>query len=255
MSLKDKFENLAAGYFSSLEALLIHSLTPSFRMSHNNQDDRRWYKIATVLIGAIYPEGFQNVAAGCNPMDLHQGSQAAVDHIIEFLAAHTKTITTTAEITHVATIFANGDKHIGNLIAQAMEKVGKVGVITVKKGRTIEDAIEITQGMRFDRGFISPYFVTDLKSQKAEFEKPFVFLSEKKISLLQDILPSLEAAAPARRPLVIVAEDVDEEALPEHPLPCYGGTFAIGSSLERIFRIFIVHNVSLFCSLLFQLLI
>ena len=142
MSLKDKFENFAAGYFSSLEVLLIHSLTPLFRTSHNNQDDRWLYKMATVLIGAIYPERIQNVAAGCNPMDLHQGSQAAVDHVIEFLAAHTKTITTTAEIAHVSTIFANGDKHIGNLIAQAMEKVGKEGVITVKKGLTIEDTVQ-----------------------------------------------------------------------------------------------------------------
>jgi chaperonin GroEL len=168
---------------------------------------------ATVLASAIYAEGVKNVAAGCNPMDLRRGSQAAVDRVVEFLSAHTKTITTTAEIAQVATISANGDVHVGNLIAQAMEKVGKEGVITVKEGRTIEDEIEITEGMRFDRGFISPYFVTDVKSQKVEFEKPFILLSEKKISLLQDILPSLEAAAQARRPLVIIAEDVDGEAL------------------------------------------
>ena len=146
-------------------------------------------------------------------MDLRRGSQAAVDRVVEFLSAQTKTITTTAEIAQVATISANGDTHIGNLIAQAMEKVGKEGVITVKEGRTIEDEIEITEGMRFDRGFISPYFVTDVKSQKVEFEKPLILLSEKKISLLQDILPSLEAAVQARRPLVIIAEDVDGEAL------------------------------------------
>jgi chaperonin GroEL len=168
---------------------------------------------ATVLASAIYSEGVKNVAAGCNPMDLRRGSQAAVDRVVEFLSAHTKTITTTAEIAQVATISANGDTHVGNLIAQAMEKVGKEGVITVKEGRTIEDEIEITEGMRFDRGFISPYFVTDVKSQKVEFEKPLILLSEKKISLLQDILPSLEAAAQARRPLVIIAEDVDGEAL------------------------------------------
>jgi chaperonin GroEL len=114
------------------------------------------------------------------------------------LPMHTKTITTTAEIAQVATISANGDTHVGNLIAQAMEKVGKEGVITVKEGHTIEDEIEITEGMCFDRGFISPYFVTDVKSQKVEFEKPLILLSKKKISLLQDILPSLEAAAQAR---------------------------------------------------------
>jgi len=168
---------------------------------------------ATVLARAIYSEGVKNVAAGCNPMDLRRGSQAAVDRVVEFLSKNTKTITTTAEIAQVATISANGDTHIGNLIAQAMEKVGKEGVITVKEGRTIEDEIEITEGMRFDRGFISPYFITDVKTQKVEFEKPLVLLSEKKISLLQDILPSLEAAAKARRPLVIIAEDIDGEAL------------------------------------------
>lgn len=168
---------------------------------------------ATVLARAIYSEGVKNVAAGCNPMDLRRGSQAAVDRVVEYLSAHTKTITTTAEIAQVATISANGDLHVGNLIAQAMEKVGKEGVITVKEGRTIEDEIEITEGMRFDRGFISPYFITDVKAQKVEFEKPLILLSEKKISLLQDILPSLEAAAQARRPLVIIAEDIDGEAL------------------------------------------
>ena len=168
---------------------------------------------ATVLARAIYSEGVKNVAAGCNPMDLRRGSQAAVDRVVEFLSKNTKTITTTAEIAQVATISANGDTHIGNLIAQAMEKVGKEGVITVKEGRTIEDEIEITEGMRFDRGFISPYFITDVKTQKVEFEKPLVLLSEKKISLLQDVLPSLEAAAKARRPLVIIAEDIDGEAL------------------------------------------
>jgi chaperonin GroEL len=113
----------------------------------------------------------------------------------------------------VATISANGDTHIGTLIANAMSKVGKEGVITVKEGSTISDTIEITEGMRFDRGFISPYFITNPKSQKVELEKPFILLSEKKISAIVDILPALEAAAQARRPLLIIAEDVDGEAL------------------------------------------
>jgi len=168
---------------------------------------------ATVLARAIYAEGVKNVAAGCNPMDLRRGAQSAVQKVVQFLEANTKTITTTAEIAQVATISANGDEHIGGLIAQAMEKVGKEGVITVKEGRTIDDEIEVTEGMRFDRGYISPYFITDVKTQKVEFEKPLILLSEKKISLLQDILPSLETAASARRPLVIIAEDVDGEAL------------------------------------------
>ena len=133
--------------------------------------------------------------------------------VIAFLESNKRSITTSAEIAQVATISANGDSHVGHLIAQAMEKVGKEGVITVKEGKTIEDEIEITEGMRFDRGYISPYFVTDIKSQKVEYEKPLILLSEKKVSLLQDILPALEMAAQSRRPLLIIAEDIDGEAL------------------------------------------
>jgi chaperonin GroEL len=168
---------------------------------------------ATVLARAIYSEGVKNVAAGCNPMDLRRGSQAAVDEVIKFLDQNKREITTSKEIAQVATISANGDAHIGQLISTAMEKVGKEGVITVKEGKTIEDEIEVTEGMRFDRGYISPYFITDIKTQKAELEKPLILLSEKKISALQDILPSLEAAATQRRPLLIIAEDLDGEAL------------------------------------------
>jgi len=146
-------------------------------------------------------------------MDLRRGSQAAVEAVLKFLEANKRAITTSEEIAQVATISANGDEHVGSLIAQAMEKVGKEGVITVKEGKTIEDEIEVTEGMRFDRGYISPYFVTDVKSQRVDFEKPLILLSEKKISLIQDILPALETAAQARRPLLIVAEDIDGEAL------------------------------------------
>jgi chaperonin GroEL len=168
---------------------------------------------ATVLARAIYSEGVKNVAAGCNPMDLRRGSQRAVEEVLKVLEANKRVITTSEEIAQVATISANGDTHVGAIIAQAMEKVGKEGVITVKEGRTIEDEIEITEGMRFDRGFISPYFITDVKNQKIELEKPLILLSEKKISALQDILPSLELAAQSRRPLLIIAEDIDGEAL------------------------------------------
>lgn len=146
-------------------------------------------------------------------MDLRRGSQKAVEKVLQFLEANKRVITTSEEIAQVATISANGDTHVGNIIAQAMEKVGKEGVITVKEGRTIEDEIEITEGMRFDRGFISPYFITDVKSQKVELEKPLILLSEKKISALQDILPALELSAQSRRPLLIIAEDIDGEAL------------------------------------------
>ena len=121
---------------------------------------------ATVLANAIYSEGVRNVAARCNPMDLSHGSQAAVDCVDNFLATNTKTIPSTAGIAQVVTISANGDVHVGNLITQAMEKVSKEGVITVKEGQSIDDEIEITEGMRFDRGFVSPYFITDVRSQK-----------------------------------------------------------------------------------------
>lgn len=124
-----------------------------------------------------------------------------------------KEITTSEEIAQVATISANGDKHIGDLLANAMEKVGKEGVITVKEGKTLEDELEVTEGMKFDRGFISPYFITNTKTGKVEFENPLILLSEKKISSIQDILPSLELSNQTRRPLLIIAEDVDGEAL------------------------------------------
>ncbi|KAK0500108.1 chaperonin GroL [Armillaria luteobubalina] len=200
VTLKDKFENLGAR--------LVQDVAQK-----TNEIAGDGTTTATVLARAIYAEGVKNVAAGCNPMDLRRGSQAAVEKVVAFLGDKTKTITTSEEISQVATISANGDVHIGSLIAQAMEKVGKEGVITVKEGKTIEDEIEITEGMRFDRGFISPYFITDVKGQKCEMEKPLILLSEGKISVLADILPSLEIAARDRRPLVIIAEDVDGEAL------------------------------------------
>ncbi|KAM0791203.1 chaperonin [Microbotryomycetes sp. NB124-2] len=200
ITLKDKFENLGAR--------LIQDVA-----SRANEEAGDGTTTATVLANAIYSEGVKNVAAGCNPMDLRRGSQAAVDAIIKYLDANKRVITTSEEIAQVATISANGDTYVGNMIAQAMEKVGKEGVITVKEGKTLADEVEITEGMRFDRGFISPYFVTDVKSQRVEFEKPLILLSEKKISLIQDILPSLEAAAQSRRPLLIIAEDIDGEAL------------------------------------------
>jgi len=146
-------------------------------------------------------------------MDLRRGTQAAVEAVIKYLEQHKRDISTSAEISQVATISANGDTHIGKLLSTAMEKVGKEGVITVKEGKTIEDELEITEGMKFDRGFISPYFITDTKSQKVEFEKPLILLSEKKISAVQDIIPALEASQAQRRPLIIIAEDIDGEAL------------------------------------------
>ncbi|KAK9452923.1 chaperonin Cpn60/TCP-1 family [Dipodascopsis uninucleata] len=198
--LKDKFENLGAKLLQDVA-------------SKTNEIAGDGTTTATVLARAIFTESVKNVAAGCNPMDLRRGTQAAVDKVVEFLQRNKREITTSEEIAQVATISANGDTHIGKLIANAMEKVGKEGVITVKEGKTIEDELEITEGMRFDRGFISPYFITDAKTGKCEFERPLILLSEKKISALQDVIPALEISNKLRRPLVIVAEDIDGEAL------------------------------------------
>ncbi|CAO1635795.1 unnamed protein product [Sympodiomycopsis kandeliae] len=200
ITLKDKFENLGAR--------LVQDVA-----NRSNETAGDGTTTATVLARAIFAEGVKNVAAGCNPMDLRRGTQAAAEAVVAFLEANKKAVTTSEEIAQVATISANNDKHVGDLIATAMEKVGKEGVITVKEGKTLEDEIEITEGMRFDRGYISPYFITDVKTQKCELEKPLILLSEKKISALQDILPSLEASAQSRRPLLIIAEDIDGEAL------------------------------------------
>lgn len=198
--LKDKYENLGAR--------LIQDVA-----SKTNETAGDGTTTATVLARAIFSETVKNVAAGCNPMDLRRGIQSAVNTVVEFLQSNKRDITTSEEIAQVATISANGDTHIGQLIASAMEKVGKEGVITVKEGKTMEDELEVTEGMRFDRGFVSPYFITDTKSQKVEFEKPLILLSEKKISAVQDIIPALEASTQLRRPLVIIAEDIDGEAL------------------------------------------
>lgn len=200
ITLKDKFENLGAKLLQEVA-------------SKTNESAGDGTTSATVLGRAIFTESVKNVAAGCNPMDLRRGSQAAVEAVVDFLQKNKKEITTSAEIAQVATISANGDAHIGKLLASAMEKVGKEGVITVKEGKTLEDELEVTEGMRFDRGYISPYFVTNTKNGKVEFEHPWIFLSEKKISQLNDVLPAFEIAVKSRRPLLIIAEDIDGEAL------------------------------------------
>ncbi|KAJ3224100.1 chaperonin, partial [Clydaea vesicula] len=198
--LEDKLENLGAR--------LVQDVA-----NKTNEAAGDGTTTATVLTRAIFSEGSKNVAAGVNPMDLRRGVQLAVDHVVKFLKSNSQKITTSEKIAQVATISANGDKHVGELIARAMEKVGKEGVITVQEGKTTEDELEVTEGMRFDRGFISPYFITETRSQKVEFEKPLILLAEKKISHLQDILPALELAATRRRPLLVIAEDIEGEAL------------------------------------------
>ncbi len=168
---------------------------------------------ATVLAQAIYTIGAKNVAAGANPMDLKRGIDKAVGAIVKELHAQSKSITTSKEITQVASISANNDHEIGQMIADAMEKVGKEGVITVEEARGTETEVKTVEGMQFDRGYLSPYFVTNTEKMEAEMERPFILISEKKVSSMKELLPVLEAVAQTGRPLMIIAEDVDGEAL------------------------------------------
>uniref|UniRef100_A0A915ED52 Heat shock protein 60 n=1 Tax=Ditylenchus dipsaci TaxID=166011 RepID=A0A915ED52_9BILA len=168
---------------------------------------------ATVLARAIAKEGFDNISKGANPVEVRKGVMKAVEILVKELKSMSKQVTTPEEIAQVATISANGDKTIGALISSAMKKVGNKGVITVKDGKTLQDELELIEGLKFDRGYISPYFINSAKGAKVEFEKCLLLLSEKKISQIQDIVPALELANKYRKPLVIIAEDVDGEAL------------------------------------------
>merc|ERR1719454_189628 len=168
---------------------------------------------ATVLARAIFREGCKAVAAGMNPMDLKRGMDQAVKMVLEDLAAQATMIESPASIKSVATIASNGDEQIGNLITKAFEKVGKDGTITVADGKTLEHELEVVEGMKLDRGYISPYFMTNNKLQKVEMENPLVLLFDKKISSIQSILPILEQVMKAQRPLLVMAEDIDGEAL------------------------------------------
>ena len=168
---------------------------------------------ATVLAQAIYTIGVKNVAAGANPMDLKRGIDKAVAAITKNLETQKKVISTSKEIAQVATISANHDEEIGNMIAEAMEKVGKEGVITVEEARGTETEVKTVEGMQFDRGYLSPYFVTNTEKMEVEMERPYILISEKKVSSMKELLPVLEAVAQTGRPLIILAEDVDGEAL------------------------------------------
>ena len=168
---------------------------------------------ATVLTEAIFREGLKNVTAGVNPMVLKRGIDAAVEEIVKNLAKNSKKVKDPAEIAQVATISANGDTTIGDIIAEAMEKVGKDGTITVEEAKSIETSLDVVEGMQFDKGYLSPYFVTDTDTMECHVEDPYVLLFEKKISNLQELLPLLQNVAKTSRPLMIIAEDVEGEAL------------------------------------------
>uniref|UniRef100_H9GFC4 60 kDa heat shock protein, mitochondrial n=2 Tax=Anolis carolinensis TaxID=28377 RepID=H9GFC4_ANOCA len=200
IDLKDKYKNIGAK--------LVQDVA-----NNTNEEAGDGTTTATVLARSIAKEGFEKISKGANPVEIRRGVMLAVDAAINELKKLSKPVTTPEEIAQVATISANGDKEIGNIISDAMKKVGRKGVITVKDGKTLNDELEIIEGMKFDRGYISPYFINTAKGQKCEFQDAYVLISEKKISNVQSIVPALEIANNHRKPLVIIAEDVDGEAL------------------------------------------
>jgi chaperonin GroEL len=168
---------------------------------------------ATILAHAMVREGVKAVAAGMNPMDLKRGVDMAVDAVVKDIQKRSKKVSTNDEIAQVGTISANGDTEIGRMLAEAMKKVGNEGVITVEEAKSLETELEVVEGMQFDRGYLSPYFVTNAEKMLAELEDPYILLHEKKLSNLQSLLPILEAVVQSARPLLIVAEDIEGEAL------------------------------------------
>ncbi len=200
IELKDKFENMGA-------QIVKQAASKTADVAGDGTST------ATVLAQAIIQEGARYVAAGLNPMDLKRGIDKAVSKVVEELGKLSRTITTNKEISQVATLSANADTSIGQIIADAMEKVGKEGVITVEDGKSLDNELEVVEGMQFDRGYLSPYFINDADKQLCVLEDPLVLLHDKKIANIRDLLPVLEAAAKAGKPLLIVAEDVEGEAL------------------------------------------
>src|SRR5215212_10056755 len=168
---------------------------------------------ATVLAHAIVKEGAKAVAAGMNPMDLKRGVDLAIEAVVKDLQKNSKKVTSNDEIAQVGTISANGDAEIGRFLADAMKKVGNAGVITVEEAKSMETELEVVEGMQFDRGYISAYFVTNVEKMRVEMEDPYILIHEKKLSGLQELLPLLEAVVQTSRPLVIIAEEIEGEAL------------------------------------------
>ncbi len=200
IELLDKFENMGAQMMREVAA-------------RTNDEAGDGTTTATVLAQAIVREGNKAVAAGMNPMDLKRGIDLAVQAIVEDLKGRSRKVTTNEEIAQVGTISANGEREIGRMIAEAMEKVGREGVITVEEAKSLQTELDVVEGMQFDRGYLSPYFITNAEKMVAELEDVYLLLHEKKLSNLQSMLPILEAVVQSGRPLLIVAEDVEGEAL------------------------------------------
>ena len=182
---------------------------------------------ATLLAEAIYREGLKNLTAGANGMALKRGIDKATAAVVDGIAKLSKKVKSADEIAQVATLSANGDEEIGKMISEAMEKVGKEGTITVEEAKTLESSLDVVEGMQFDKGYLSPYFVTNPDAMECELENPFILLFEKKISNLQDMLPLLQAVAKSGRPLMIIAEDVEGEALATLVVNKLRGTFQV----------------------------
>ncbi|MBL7077510.1 MAG: chaperonin GroEL, partial [Kiritimatiellae bacterium] len=180
---------------------------------------------ATLLAEMIYRHGLKNVTAGANPMVLQRGIQKAVDLVVADIAKQSKTVKSHKEIAQVATISANGDTTIGEIIAEAMDKVGKDGTITIEEAKTIDTTLKVVEGMQFNKGYLSPYFVTDAEAMECVLEDAYVLIHEKKISHLQDLLPLLQSIAKSGKPLLIIAEDVEGEALATLVVNRLRGTF------------------------------
>ncbi|KUO56435.1 MAG: molecular chaperone GroEL [Sphingomonadales bacterium BRH_c3] len=200
IELKDKFENMGAQMLREVA-------------SKTNDLAGDGTTTATVLGQAIVREGMKSVAAGMNPMDLKRGIDLAVDKIVENLKGRSKEVSGSNEIAQVGIISANGDREVGEKIAEAMEKVGKEGVITVEEAKGLEFELDVVEGMQFDRGYLSPYFITNPEKMTVELDNPYILIHEKKLSNLQPMLPVLEAVVQAGRPLLIIAEDIEGEAL------------------------------------------
>ncbi len=200
IELEDKFENMGAQMLREVA-------------SKTNDLAGDGTTTATVLAQAIVREGAKAVASGMNPMDLKRGIDLAVDAVVKELKGNARKISNNSEIAQVGTISANGDEEIGRYLAEAMEKVGNEGVITVEEAKTAETELEVVEGMQFDRGYLSPYFVTNAEKMRVELEDPYILIHEKKLSNLQSMLPVLEAVVQSGKPLLIVAEDVEGEAL------------------------------------------
>ena len=182
---------------------------------------------ATLLAEAIYREGLKNLTAGANAMALKAGIDKATAAVVDAIAKQAKKVKSADEIAQVATLSANGDEEIGKMISEAMDKVGKEGTITVEEAKTLESSLDVVEGMQFDKGYLSPYFVTDPEAMECELENPFILLFEKKISSLQDMLPLLQTVAKTGRPLMIIAEDVEGEALATLVVNKLRGTFQV----------------------------